>query len=97
MEPSETGMYICGNWNYRWRMYYHWWVVSFFDKKWNRTVSTFQEIDQRKLRGVTKKVNAVAYWNRSYNSNKQTCYGSIALGCKKVVVKKGKRGDKKEP
>ena len=44
----------------------------------------FKKVDQRKLRDVTQKVNAVVrHTETDDNSNKQTCYGSSPLGCKR--------------
>ena len=57
----------------------------------------FKKVDQRKLRDVTRKVNAVIRHieiNR-YNSNKQTCYGSSPLGCERSWSEERQKRKKK--
>ena len=46
----------------------------------------FKKVDQRKLRDITKKVNVVIRHTETDHvpqTNKQTCYGSSPLGCKR--------------
>ena len=59
----------------------------------------FKKVDQRKLRDVTKKVNALA---RHIKTDDVTQTNKLAMAAaiwtaKEVKVKKGKRGEKKEP
>ena len=83
------------NWDYRWRTSYHWWADSFDDKKWNRRVSNFQESrskDQRKLKDVTKKVNAVIiHIEKDITQTKKIAMTAALWFAKEVGVKKAKK------
>ena len=60
---------------------------------------TFKKVDQRKLRDVTKKVNAVIRHIETGNvteTNKLAMAAALWVA-KEAGVKKGKRGEKKEP
>ena len=59
----------------------------------------FKKVDQRKLRDVTEKVNAVIKHTETDDitqTNKQTCYGSSPLGCeRKWCEERQKRREKR--
>ena len=82
------------SWNYRWRTSYHWWLKTLITEEY----LPFKKVDQRKLRDITKKVNALI-WHIETDDVTQInklAMAAVLWVAKEVGVKKEKRGDKIE-